>query len=152
MKFLRKGLKKFPDGCIIWASANCAEKRENFANAQKPDRFCRGHLNPLWGKGLEPFFREKRNDVHVRKWQKRSKMTFLDQNPILRACPTRAPGHRVACTLLPFTVLKLEDYLVHDIYSVACTLLPFTVLKLLELLFSAGHFSALHAPSYRLRY
>ncbi len=134
-------------------SANCVQKRVNFADSQKPDRFERGHQKPLMGKGWSLVFLKKRNDVHVRKWQKRSKMTFLDQNPILRACPTRAPGHRVACTLLPFTVLKhtstviaandercMHPLTVYGIETkiacnftttivVACTLLPFTVLK-----------------------
>ncbi len=59
-------------------------------------------------------------------------MTFLDQNPILRACPTRAPGHSVACTLLPLAVLKLRvvRFAVFVALVVACTLLPLAVLKL----------------------
>ena len=111
-------------------SVNCAQKRENFADSQKPDRFCRECLKPLMGKGWSRFPFEKTTGAHVRKWQKRSKMTFLDQNPILRACPTRAPGHRVACTLLPFTVLKHRGDDLLPCFLVACTLLPFTVLKL----------------------
>ena len=58
---------------------------------------------------------------------------------------------RVACTLLPFTVLKLLPSCELLIRKVACTLLPFTVLKLDRFKLKV-FLTQLHAPSYRLRY
>ena len=105
-------LQKTAASCII----NLSEKGKPGTPPQtriRPsgvDRFCRGHRNPLWRKGWSLVFLKKWNDVHVRKCRKWQKSIRVDQNAILRACPTRAPGHRVACTLLPFTVLKLLSY------------------------------------------
>ena len=42
------------------------------------------------------------------------------------------PKSPIACTLIPFTVLKLTFVKEQEIYfvGIACTLIPFTVLKL----------------------
>ncbi len=81
----------------------------------------------MWGNALKPVGMQTSEHAFVKKSLNETNSREVFQIPILRPVVARLPSHSIACSLLPFTVLKLA--VAGALSAVACAdcMQPITV-------------------------